>query len=49
MSQRHTFESTYPHYPFPMLVEVGIAITKLFTRTRRDDAAPKGSAVAHAQ
>ena len=49
MSQRNTFESTYPHYPFPMLVEVGIAITKLFTRTRRDDAAPKGSAVAHAQ
>ena len=47
MSQRHTFESTYPHYPFPMLVEVGIAITKLFTR--RDDTAPKGSAVAHAR
>ena len=31
------------------ITELGIAITKLFTRTRRDDAAPKGSAVAHAQ
>ena len=49
MTQRNTFESSYPHYPFPMLVEVGIAITRLFVRKRAQDTAPEAGAVAHAR
>lgn len=40
MENKNTFESTYGAYPFPTLVDFGLALSRLFTRTRTRRSAP---------
>jgi hypothetical protein len=34
MTEKKTFEATYRSYPFPVLVDFGLALSRLFLRTR---------------
>ena len=34
MAEKKTFEATYRSYPFPVLVDFGLALSRLFIRTR---------------
>ena len=52
MTEFKTFEATYPSYPFPALVEFGLALSRLYLLARRrheegPSAAPK--AMRHAR
>lgn len=44
MYKKNTFESTYRRYPFPVLVDFGIALGRLFLRAKRSHAARKHDA-----
>lgn len=35
MNGKETFESTYRRYPFPALLELGLALSRLYVRARR--------------
>lgn len=41
MNDKKSFEATYVAYPFPALVDFGMALSRLFVRSRhwRDEAA----------
>lgn len=34
MTENKTFEATYRSYPFPVLVDFGLALSRLFIRAR---------------
>jgi len=34
MEHKNSFEATYGAYPFPTLVDFGLALSRLFTRAR---------------
>ena len=47
MTDTKTFEATYPAYPFPALVEFGLALSRLYLRARRPEEGPNaGSGIA---
>ena len=41
MSDKQTFESSYPAYPFAAFVDLGLALSRLYLRARR----PQGDAL----
>ena len=48
MTENKAFEATYPAYPFRVLVEFGLALSRLYLRSRRphesrDGGAPSGA------
>ena len=44
MTEIKPFEATYPAYPFPALVEFGLALSRLYLLTRRRrDVSPQGT------
>ena len=45
MTERKTFEPTYRRHQFPMLVEFGIALSKLLLRKQKTRPAPSAKAV----
>ena len=45
MSKNTTFETTYRHYPFPMLVTFGLALGRLFVRVRDKERPAPGARV----
>ena len=44
MTENKTFEATYPAYPFPALVEFGLALSRLYLfARRRHEAGPQSA------